>query len=326
MRHLEGHDALKPGRRSLEEVRKCNLRCVPCECERGFVILLNRLDLSVNHCAAELDCVGSYFDKFPIESIQPRPFRNDEMKQAPMAAYSSRIPNYGMNEMQCREAIRAYYASSAFMDAQVGRVLSELKRLGLEKETIVVFWADHGWSLGEHGQWEKQTLFESSLHVPLIFSGPGIGTAKVCHRTVEHLDIYPTLAELCELHTVPFELDGTSLAPLLRNANAAWNKPAISEVTRPPAPNPKTIGYSLRTERYRYTVWQGADTGEELYDYAADPHETSNIAHRPEMQETRDSLRIQLEAITSRRGRTLALGMKVVEKVSNDTSDQMGDS
>lgn len=251
----------------------------------------------------------SYFDNYPIETIHPRPFHDDELKQAPGIAYITHPANYGMSELECRKAIRAYYASSSFMDAQVGRVLAELKKLGLEKNTIVVFWGDHGWSLGEHGQWEKQNLFESSTRVPLIVAGPGIGAGQVCRRTVEHLDIYPTLAELCGLHGLPALLHGDSLVPLVRNPAATWNKPAVSQVSRTYGPTPRTMGYSVRNERYRYTIWQGEAVGEELYDYETDPLETNNIVYRPEAQETRRTLKQNLEEVTRSRGRSMPLGV-----------------
>ena len=249
------------------------------------------------------------FDEYPIEDIEPRPLHESEMKQAPAAAYTTHPANYGMTELQCRQAIRAYSASTSFMDAQVGRVLQELKRLGLEKNTIVVFWADHGWSLGEHGQWQKMNLFESATHVPLIFAGPGIGAGNVSHRTVEHLDIYPTLAEICELHETPALLHGASVAPLLHNPNARWDRAAVSQVSRPLGSHPQTMGYSIRNERYRYTVWQGGDTGEELYDYVNDPREVANVADRTEMQSVKASLERELAVITRHRGRTMALNV-----------------
>lgn len=254
---------------------------------------------------------SAHFDKFPIETIEARPFHESELTQAPAAAYTTHPANFGMTEMQCREAIRAYYASTSFMDAQVGRVLSELKRLGLEDDTVVVFWADHGWNLGEHGQWEKQSLFETSARVPLIFAGPEVGVGKVCHRTVEHLDIYPTLAEICGLHDTPGFLQGASLVPLLRDSESEWNRPAVTQVTRPPAPHPRTFGYSIRNERYRYTVWQGGDAGEELYDYELDPLETKNLANDLTLRQTKEQLRGELEKVTLSRGRTMPLGVLV---------------
>lgn len=264
----------------------------------------------------------AYFDKFPIEQIQAPPFDPNSLEQVPKAACWTHPPNFGMNEEQRKEAIRAYYASSSFMDAQVGRVLKELKELGLEENTIVVFWADHGWSLGQHGQWEKQTLFEPSARVPLIFAGPDVKPGQICQRTVEHLDIYPTLAELCGLSMSPSQLHGKSLRGLLHNAESHWDKPAISQVTRPASQSPDTFGYSIRTERYRYTCWQGVEVGEELYDYQTDPNEMKNLAHDPQMKELCEKLRGELATITAQRGRSIELGL--VTKAAGPRSVNQG--
>lgn len=251
-----------------------------------------------------------YFDMYPIETIKTRPFRIGEMSIAPAPAYTTHPANFGMNEMQQKQAIRAYHASTSFMDAQIGRVLAELKALGLENDTIVVFWADHGWSLGEHGQWEKQNLFESATNVPLIIAGAG-PKKNVSRRTVEHLDVYPTLTELCGLTGTPTSLQGTSVATLIRDGAAAWDKPAVSQVARPPATQFREMGYSIRTERYRYTSWQGTTVGEELYDYTQDPNELKNLAQFSELHAVKSELRQQLASITAARGRTMELGVAI---------------
>jgi uncharacterized sulfatase len=140
----------------------------------------------------------------------------------------------------------------------------------------VVFWGDHGWSLGEHGQWQKQLLFEESARVPLIIALPKAKTTGVCLRTVELLDLYPTLADLCGLKA-PATAEGKSLRPLLEKPNAKWEKPAITQQVR--ARDGKQImGYSVRTERWRYTEWDGGSGGAELYDHNTDPHEWNNLA------------------------------------------------
>jgi uncharacterized sulfatase len=251
-----------------------------------------------------------YFDMYPLDSIETHPFHEGEMSIAPDVAYTTHPANFGMNESQQKQVIRAYRASTSFMDAQVGRVLAELKVLGLEKNTIVVFWADHGWSLGEHGQWEKQNLFESATRVPLIIAGAG-KKDNVCMRTVEHLDVYPTLAELCGLKGTPPTLQGSSLAMLLKDGGAAWDKPSVSQVTRPPISDPWVFGYSIRTERFRYTSWQGTEIGEELYDYETDPNELKNMAASSEAAPVKSNLKEQLAAITASRGRKIDLGAKV---------------
>jgi iduronate 2-sulfatase len=116
----------------------------------------------------------------------------------------------------------------------------------------------------------------------------GTTSGKVCTRIVEHLDILPTLAALCGLKAVPPVLQGQSLTPLLKDSKSPWSKPAISQVPRPPGPDP--IGYSIRDERYRYTSWQGATAGEELYDYDADPEEKKSIAADPSMASVKTSI------------------------------------
>jgi uncharacterized sulfatase len=247
----------------------------------------------------------AYFDLYPLESIQVCPFSEAELTVAPAAAYTTHPANYGMSEMQMRQAIRAYRASSSFMDAQVGRVLAVLRSLGLEENTIVVFWADHGWSLGEHGQWQKRNLFESSTRVPLLIAAPGIGShGQICRRTVESLDIYPTLVNLCGLSDAPSSLQGTSLHRLLHDPDAKWDRPAMSQVVRGTGSG-DAFGYSLRTERYRYTAWFGKETGEELYDYSNDPRELVNLANHPETDAIKASLRKGLKDCAASRGRRI---------------------
>jgi iduronate 2-sulfatase len=170
------------------------------------------------------------------------------------------------------------------LDAQVGQLLDTLERLGLSENTIVVFFSDHGFMLGEHGQWQKQMLFEESVRVPLIVAGPGIKGRGASPRTVELLDVYPTLMELCDLPRPRQRLEGKSLVPLLNNPKAKWNRPAYSQIQRgtdeTPA-GPKLMGRSIRTERWRYTEWDGGKLGRELYDHDNDPHEFTNLADNP---------------------------------------------
>lgn len=133
----------------------------------------------------------------------------------------------------------------------------------------------------------------------------------MCKRTVEHLDVYPTLAELCELKGVPATIQGTSIASLVRDGSAAWDKPAVSQVARPPVAKFSEMGYSIRTERYRYTSWQGNSVGEELYDYQSDPDELKNLATSEGASAIKDKLKLQLAGITAARGRRIELGTKV---------------
>ncbi|HSU19116.1 MAG TPA: sulfatase [Acidobacteriaceae bacterium] len=243
-----------------------------------------------------------YFDLYQVDDIQVPSFDPAELRVAPRIAYSSMTPNEGMNLQQHREAVRAYYAAISFVDAQVGRLLDALERLYLAKDTTVVFWADHGFMVGEHGQWEKLKLFEPSARVPFIMAGAGVASSgRPCDRTSEHLDIYPTLAELCDLEGTPTNLQGRSLVPLLEDPDASWDRPAITQVTRRNASGP-TMGYSVRTERYRYTMWSGGMDGEELYDYKDDPRELKNLATDAASSNLKGKLRDSLVAIARSRG------------------------
>ena len=173
-----------------------------------------------------------------------------------------------MDEKQRKNALQAYYASIAFLDVQVGKILDALQRLKLMENTTIVFWSDHGYQLGEHGQWMKQTVFEASARVPLLIGGAGISKRNgVSRRTVELLDLYPTLAELCELKNVPANLPPGAAWFHLRERWMRHGTAAVTQVRRlNPQSQQSLMGYSLRTERYRYTEWGDGSVGEELYD------------------------------------------------------------
>lgn len=206
---------------------------------------------------------------FPAGSIRPR---NSDL-----------FINRDASPAEAREMIRAYLASSSFMDWNVGRVLAELDRLGLRDKTIVVFWGDHGYQLGEKGKWSKAgSLWEQGTRTPLVICDPREKTAgKACPRVVQMIDLYPTLAELCGLEP-PAGLEGRSLAPLLREPLLAWDHPAFTVWSE----DGKTLsGVSVRTEKWRYAEFTGRGPGAMLLDPAADPHEMTNLAERPEHAE-----------------------------------------
>jgi iduronate 2-sulfatase len=178
--------------------------------------------------------------------------------------------------LQARESLQAYWATISFVDAQVGRMLDALERLGLADNTLVVFWSDHGYHVGDHGLWKKQSTFERSARAPLIIAAPGQRTkGRGSVRTVELVDLYPTLADLCGLKP-PANLAGRSLRPLLDNPAAAWGRPAFSQIWRG-----SFSGHSVRTERYRYTEWDNGRQGAQLYDYDNDPEELRNLIDDP---------------------------------------------
>ncbi len=237
-----------------------------------------------------------YFDLYPMSQIQlPKAPANDR-DDIPKAAFAHNcpIPNYGLPEDTCREALQAYYACVSFVDAQVGRVLDALDRLKLTDNTIIVLWSDHGYHLGEHnGIWQKRCLFEESARAPMIIYAPRAkGNGKPSKQIVEFIDMYPTVADLCGL-AAPKTAAGRSLRPLLDNPNRNWKGTAFTQILRPGDGQP-IVGRSVRTDRWRYSDWGGGKAGEELYDHKNDPHEFTNLAADPKYQPVIKQLRSQL--------------------------------
>jgi len=180
-----------------------------------------------------------------------------------------------------KEAVRSYQACATFADAQVGRIVDALERSDYADNTIIVLWSDHGYHLGEKEHWEKFALWEKTNHVPFIVAAPGVTRAgSRCKEPVSLIDIYPTLIELCGLRSKD-ELDGVSLVPLLRNPNAAWDRPALMTYQRG--------NHAVRNQRWRYIRY--ADGTEELYDHDSDPDEWHNVAGRPANAKTIDRLK-----------------------------------
>ena len=199
------------------------------------------------------------------------------------------IPEDHVPDDLARQLKHGYYAAISYMDAQLGRVLDELDRLDLRKNTIVILWGDHGWKLGEHDAWCKHTNCENDTNTALLLSVPGMKNAGAkTNGLVEFVDIYPTLADLAGL-PLPAHLEGLSFKPLLENPTRAWKQAAFSQYPRPAGKSGagQLMGYAMRTERYRFVVWVGRNDhskidATELYDHATDPQENQNIAQRPE--------------------------------------------
>lgn len=188
---------------------------------------------------------AAYFDLYSPEQVAIAQTTPEQLAAVLPASRTWTPDNLGMTADEQRRFIHAYYAATSFMDAQVGRLLAALDELDLADDTIVVFTSDHGFLLGEHGQWQKQLLFEESARVPLIIRVPGTRNAgQRSPRTVEMVDIYPTLTDLTGLPRYTRN-EGQSLAALLDDPDLdTWAKPALSQVAG---------GRSVRTERYRYT-------------------------------------------------------------------------
>lgn len=223
-----------------------------------------------------LNVPRKYFALYPTQSItwpQEPPAHVAALPPMARKQATSIVP---LGDAERREAIRAYYASISFMDAQVGVLLDQMDKLKLWDSTIVVFLSDHGFQLGEHGGlWQKMVMFQESARVPLIVAAPGQKPGTVSPALVELIDVYPTLTGLCGLPTPP-EGEGTSFAPLLSEPNRAWKTAAFSVIARG-----KLLGRSVHTARFRYTEWDEGRQGVELYDHQSDPHEYRNLATDP---------------------------------------------
>jgi len=220
----------------------------------------------------------SYFNQFALDKIKMPVEPKNVRSGVPTTAFAINPPNYGLNDEECRNSIRAYYASVAYMDAQVGRLLEAMDRLNLWDDTIVIFISDHGWLLGEHGCWQKMHLFEESARVPMIIAAPNSkAPGKSCDRVCELIDIYPTVADLCGVK-LAHPVDGMSLKKHLDDPTLPFKKGAYTQVTRGGPKKDGIMGYSVRTERWRYNEWDEGKKGAELYDHQTDPKEHKNLA------------------------------------------------
>ena len=213
-----------------------------------------------------------------------------------MRSYYGIPPQGPVTDEQARRLIHGYYACVSYTDAQIGRVVDELDRLGLRDKTIFILWGDHGWKLGEYGAWCKHTNFELDTRVPMILSAPGARRGgRSCDALVEFVDIYPTLCELAGL-PLPGHLEGTSFAPLVENPRRPWKSAAFSQY-----PRSGVMGYSMRTDRYRLTLWVQRENPDEvaaveLYDHDRDPGENVNVADDPANAALVEQLTTQLRA------------------------------
>lgn len=235
------------------------------------------------------------FAHYPDDAIElPHVPAGDLDDVPPPAAAMRNDQRYGMNDRQKRQAIAAYYASVEFMDEQVGRLMAALDRLQIRDNTVVIFTADHGFQLGQHDLWQKLSLFEDSVRVPLIISAPGFAdtAGQQSDALVELVDLYPTVADLAGLSDrAPDILAGQSLTPLLSNPSQATDRDVTYTVTH-------NGGRGIRSAQWAYHIWK--DGSEELYDLQRDPQQFTNLAGRETATAPLDAMRSAMARI--RRG------------------------
>lgn len=232
-----------------------------------------------------------YFDLYPLDSIDVPVVPEGYGATIPEPALKSirrKKEQIDLPDATAREVIQSYYASITFADAQAGRILDALEESGLAENTIVVFTSDHGYHMGEHGHWQKTTVFTNATRVPLVIAGPGVTEkGKATDAAVEMVDFYPTLAELAGLEP-PAYVSGRSLVPILQDVSRSVREEALTQYAN---------AYSIRGPRYRYTEWgEKGELGRELYDLTTDPEELVNLAEDAAREETIKQLAERLHA------------------------------
>jgi arylsulfatase A-like enzyme len=225
-----------------------------------------------------------YWDLYDDVPLAENPFEPENATQYSLTNYGELRGYFGMPkegpipDALARQLVKGYAACVSYMDAQVGRVLDELDRLGLRENTVVLLWGDHGWKLGEHASWCKHSNFEIDARAPLIVRAPGMTSGQKTMALTEFFDMFPSLCELCGLD-LPDHLEGSSFVPLLKDPNCSWKRAAFSQY-----PRGKVMGYTMRTNRFRYTEWQDRQTREilarELYDHDRDAQENVNAVEK----------------------------------------------
>jgi len=258
---------------------------------------------------SQFNAPKKYWDLYDRADISPPANPNPPQDVPALAMHDSReilraFRNRAGGRPTAAETLalrHGYYAAISYVDAQIGKVLNELDRLDLRDNTIIVFWSDHGYHLGEHSLWAKTSNFELDARVPMIIATPNHAGGQRTSALVELLDLYPTLADLCGLQP-PSDLEGASLRPVLEDPSVSVKSAALTQHTRPAYPSREhpleAMGYSMRTDRYRYAEWRDAQTrrvlARELYDHESDPGETVNGIGKPQYTAAIDQLARQL--------------------------------
>ncbi len=225
-----------------------------------------------------------YYDLHPLDKIELPPYREDDLADIPSSGQRMAKPEGDhaaiLKSGRWKDAIQGYLAAISFCDTQIGRLLDALDKSPQRDNTIVVFWGDHGWHLGEKSHWRKFALWEEATRAPLIWVVPGLTKPNaVCDRTVDFMSIYPTLCDLCGIST-PKHVQGSSIRSLLADPKAPWDQPAMTTY--------RFNNHTVRTEAWRFIRY--ADGGEELYDEAKDPYEWTNLAGNSKLATTKSDL------------------------------------
>ena len=268
-----------------------------------------------------------YYDLYSREKIEIPEIPSDYLSTLPDPAVRSiraKKNQLNLEKERAQEIKEAYYATISFVDAQVGRLLDHLEACGLDKNTVVVFTSDHGYHMGEHGHWQKQTLFENATRIPLIISPPNtVNYGAISSSPVELIDLYPTLMDLTNIN-IPKHVVGKSLEPLIRNVHASVRGSALTRWRN---------GYSIKTKRYRLTKWgSNGELGYELYDHKNDKNELINLANRQDYEQVMDSLKLVIdERITDASNKTKDIGRqfenaKPMHKAKNITFGDIHDT
>ncbi len=231
-----------------------------------------------------------WYDMFPADKIELPPYQKDDLADVPPAGVKMARPEGDHKSIvdagRWKEAIQGYLAAIAYTDMNIGRLLDAYDKSPAKDNTIIVFWCDHGWHLGEKDHWRKFALWENATRAPLLWVVPGMTTpGTICERTVDFMTIYPTLMDLCGIPT-PAHVEGKSIKALLQNPTAPWDQIGMTTY--------QFNNHAVRNEGWRYIRYANGD--EELYNEASDPEEWKNLAADPQYAGTKAELAKSLPA------------------------------
>jgi arylsulfatase A-like enzyme len=232
-----------------------------------------------------------YYDRFPLESIQLPPTKADDLADVPSEGRKMAKPAGDHTAIvqsgRWKEAVQAYLATISYCDDQIGRLLDAYDKLPDRDRTVICFWGDHGWHLGEKEHWRKFALWEEATRMPFIWVAPGVTKpGGVCDRPVDLMSVYPTLCALAGI-TRPSHVEGHDISSLLKDPKTTWDHPAITTYHKD--------NHGVRTQHWRYIRY--AEGGEELYDHRTDPYEWTNKSNDPAATEVKAAMKKLLPTV-----------------------------